>query len=107
MKAIEKFISDWNTQNETLFFIPKVSPKKPSKIIIRFAPDSRPTKIKDPWDKLIIGVETKSRGILSVSTNEVMYNWGIVELKIGKQDSIAEEETIIETLEWIGRSFLK
>ena len=109
MSELEKFVTKWNTEHDMIVLLPRVIPGRMDRIELRFNPKSRPTKHKDRgWSDFVLGVDTRSRGFLRVTSNEVMYNYGVAEFRMASRIDTPELARLaIDGIRWVGESFLK
>ena len=109
MRELQKFVTKWNTDHDMMVYLPRVVSDRIDRIELKFNPDYRPNKQEDKgWRDFMLGVEAKSEGTLEVTSNEVMYGYGLAELKILRStDRDRLINSIISSIKWIGNSFLK
>lgn len=109
MRELQKFVTKWNTDHDMMVFLPQATSDKIDRIELKFNPNSRPNKQEDKgWRDFMLGIEAKSEGTLELTSNEVMYSYGLAELKILRntnRDKLIN--SIISSIKWIGNSFLK
>ena len=102
---LEDFIAKWNETHKRFEFSLIQAPlsTRPTSVEVRY-PAAKYQKFysTDKWNELRLMVDALSHGTMVATTNEELFEKGILELKIASQNHNYQDRLAIATLSWIG-----
>lgn len=107
-QTLSDFICEWNQTHRRFIFSAAEAPMcdRPISVDIRYSA----AKYQDfysakQWNSLTDLVEVKSHGTMYVTTDERLFERGIIEIKVASSNHNYEERLVIGVLRWIGEEF--
>ena len=107
-QTLKDFILEWNGSHKHFNFSMQEAPGtgRPTEVEIRY----QAAKYKDflsakNWLSLKDIVEAKSHGTMFVFTDECLFEYGIVEIKIASANHNYQERIVVGVLRWIYEEF--
>lgn len=105
---LNDFINDWNEKHKRFTFSAHEIPVqgRPDSVEVRYSAARYQYFLsKQAWQRLKDCITTKSHGTMYVSTNEELFERGILEIKIASSNHNYQERFVIGTLVWIAEEF--
>ena len=106
-RTLEGFILDWNQSHKHLVFSLTKSPvvDRPINVEIRYpAVKYRNVFTTENWQKLNDMVDAKSHGTMFITSNEYLFERGVINASIASQNHNYEDQRIAGTLIWISEN---
>lgn len=106
-QTLEGFILDWNQSHKHLVFSLAKSPviDRPISVDIRYpAVKYRKVFTTENWRKLNDMVDAKSHGTMFITSNEYLFERGVINASIASQNHNYEDQRIAGTLIWISEN---
>lgn len=107
-QTLDKFISGWNKSRKHFTFSCQKIPviERPAEVQIRYLTAKyREFLSIDKWVFLKDMVETHSHGTIYVSTDEDLFERGIIDIKVASANYNYQERLVIGVLRWIAEFF--
>lgn len=107
-QTLKSFILDWNkSHNRFVFSVQEaLNTSRPTEVGIRYSAAKYQNLFStDKWNKLRGVVETKSHGTMYVTTDEYLFERGIIEMKVASSNHNYQERLIVGVLRWIYEFF--
>lgn len=107
-QTLDDFILEWNKTHKKLFFSLQKAPAidRPTEIGIRYSvAEYEDFLSSEQWGRLTFIVERKSHGAMYVSSDEMLFNSGIIDIAVSSANHNYQECYVISVLKWICEKF--